>query len=437
MALGDMNGDGHLVMFIAGGVQPGQYPSGASSKLYRFDGQRWIADEKNSVLLSNIGIVNGAVWSDQDGDGLPELILACEWGPIRVFQNRHGALFDATKDFGLDPYTGWWRGVTTGDFNNDGKMDIIASNWGLNSQYRASPAQPLVFLYGQLFQPGVFDIVETEYVDGSLAPRRQFRALASSMPFLHERFNTHKAFSEANVEQLLGDRMPLARRVEVVTLASMLFLNTGHGFKAIELPREAQFAPAFSVNVADVDGDGIEDVFLSQNFFDLQPEIARIDAGQGLWLRGDGTGTLTPMPATRSGVKVYGEQRGAALCDYDEDGRVDLAVSQNGAQTKLFHNVGATPGLRVKLQGPPGNPAGVNAIIRLGFKDRQGPAREVHSGSGYWSQDGLTQVLATPTPPDNLWVRWPGGRITTTPVPPGAREITVNVEGKLTASRQP
>jgi hypothetical protein len=255
------------------------------------------------------------------------------------------------------------------------------------------------------------------------------------MPFLYERFNSHKAFSEANLQQVIGDRMPLTRRVQAVTLASTLFLNTGHGFKAVELPREAQFSPAFSVNVADVDGDGNEDVFLSQNFFDMQPEVARIDAGIGLWLRGDGTGALTPVSAVRSGVKIYGEQRGAALCDYDEDGRVDLAVSQNGAQTRLFHNVGAVPGLRVRLQGSPGNPAGVNAVMRLIFNDRQGPAREIHSGSGYWSQDSFTQVLATPTAPASLWIRWPGGRVTTTPVPPNASEITVNTEGKQVLGR--
>lgn len=435
MALGDMNGDGHLVLFIGGGVSPGQYPVGAPSKIFRFDGARWTVDEKNSLLLNNIGIVNGAVWSDLDGDGLPELILACEWGPVRVFQNRGGVLFDATKDFGLESYTGWWRGVTTGDLNNDGKMDIIASNWGLNSQYRASPTQPLVFLYGQIFQPGVTEVIETEYIDGVLAPRRQFKALAGSMPFLYEHFTSHKAYSEASVAQLLGERLPLARRVQATTLASTAFLNTGHGFNAIELPREAQFAPAFSVNIADFDGDGSDDIFLSQNFFDLQPEATRIDAGVGLLLRGDGTGKLLPVPVTRSGIKIFGEQRGAAVGDYDEDGRVDLVVSQNGAATRLWHNVGAAPGLRVKLQGLPGNPAGIGEVMRLVFKDRQGPAREIHAGSGYWSQDSLTQVLATPTPPDTLWVRWPGGRISTTPVPSNAKEITVRTDGKLVSSR--
>ncbi len=114
---------------------------------------------------------------------------------------------------------------------------------------------------------------------------------------------------------------------------------------------------------------------------------------------------------------------------------MDMAVSQNGAPTKLYHNLGAKPGLRVRLRGPAGNPAGVGAVLRLQFKDRQGPAREIHAGSGYWSQDSLTQVMATPEPPERLWIRWPGGRVTTTAIPANAREVRIDTEGKLEASR--
>jgi hypothetical protein len=431
LALGDLNGDGRLALFIAGGVVPGQYPVGARSMLYRDEGGQWKPDTRNSATLDHLGIVNAAVWTDLDGNGVPELVLACEWGPLRVFRNRSGLLFEVTTDLGLAPYTGWWRGVTAGDLNNDGRMDLIVANWGLNSPYRASLEQPLVFAYGQLAQPGVMDIIETEYEGGQLVPRRQFMAMADSLPFLHELFASHKAYSEATLAQTLGDRAVLSRRVTAATLASIAFLNTGNGFKPVELPREAQFAPAFSVNVADFDGDGNEDVFLSQNFFDAQPETARLDAGLGLWLQGDGTGRLVAVSSARSGIRATGEQRGAALGDYDEDGRIDLVLAQNGAQTKLYHNTGATPGLRVNLVGPPGNPQAIGAVLRLQFQNRQGPAREIHAGSGYWSQDSLTPVLATPTPPLALWVRWPGGRVTTTPVPANAKAITVNAAGTL------
>ena len=51
------------------------------------------------------------------------------------------------------------------------------------------------------------------------------------------------------------------------------------------------------------------------------------------------------VPASESGVRVYGEQRGAAVTDFDRDGRVDLVVTQNGRETKLFRNLAAKPGL--------------------------------------------------------------------------------------------
>src|SRR5205823_1230497 len=154
-----------------------------------------------------------------------------------------------------------------------------------------------------------------------------------------------RAFAEADLARVLGDKLPRARQLQANSLASMIFFNRGDHFEAAPLPREAQFAPVFAVCVGDMDGDGHEDVFLSQNFFATPPDTARLDGGRGLWLRGDGTGKLVAVPGQASGIKIYGEQRGAALCDYDRDGRVDLVVTQNGAETILLHNARAKPGL--------------------------------------------------------------------------------------------
>ena len=120
-------------------------------------------------------------------------------------------------------------------------------------------------------------------------------------------------------------------------------------------------------------------------------------------------GGFKPLSATESGIRVFGEQRAAAVSDFDGDGRVNLAVTQNGAETKLYHNAGAKPGLRVRLRGLAGNPDGVGACIRLVHGENMGPAREIHAGSGYWSQDGAVQVLAGGLPA-RVWTRWPGGR---------------------------
>jgi hypothetical protein len=205
----------------------------------------------------------------------------------------------------------------------------------------------------------------------------------------------------------------------------MVLLNRGNHFEAVPLPLEAQFAPAFYAGVADFDGDGFEDVFLSQNFFPTALGIPRYDNGRSLLLLGDGKGNLRPMSAQQSGLLVYGDQRGAAYADFDGDGRLDLAVSQNGAESRLFHNRGAKPGLRVRLEGPSGNPDGVGAQIRIEYGTRRGPVREVQAGSGYWSQNGAVQVFGLSGTPTAVWVRWPGGDEMRAPVPAGAREIVV------------
>jgi hypothetical protein len=448
LAVADVYGDGKLDLFVGGRVIPGRYPEAADSRIYRNVEGKLVLDEENSRVLEKVGLVSGAVWSDLDGDGYPNLILACEWGPIRVFKNQAGHLHEITKELGLDRYTGWWRGVTTGDIDGDGRLDIIASNWGLNSEYEAGSNQPVRMYYGDFTDRGTLDLIEGVYdpMRGVEVPRRMRDALVKAYPPLLGRYPTYKTYCEATMAQVLGTLPKPAGKVEARTLASMVFFNRTNHFEGVALPYEAQIAPAFAVNVGDFDGDGNEDIFLSQNFFELASSAAsmsipvedagrRLDAGRGLWLRGTGGGRLEAVPGRKSGILVYGEQRGAALCDFDGDGRVDLAVSQNGAETKLYQNVLGKPGLRVRLAGPPGNPDGMGATLRLVFGGRYGAAREIHGGSGYWSQDSAVQVLGCPETPIQIWIRWPGGKTTTSPIPAGAKEITVDTGGNITVSR--
>ncbi len=433
VVLGDIHGDGNLDLFVGGRVIPGHYPEAASSRLYRNEGGRFVLDTENSRVLERVGLVSGAVMTDLDGDGFCELVLACEWGPIRVFKNDHGRLREVTAEWGLDKYVGWWNGVTAGDLDGDGRMDLIASNWGLNTKYRAGEQHPRKIYYGDFQQNGQITTIET-YFDkglGKEVPEREFDAVAAAMPFLRGVFSSHHTYGAAGISDVLGEHLKQAKQVSANTLASMIFLNRGKRFVTKPLPPEAQLAPAFAVVVADFDGDGAEDIFLSQDFFATEPQTSRADAGRGLWLKGDGQGGLGAVAGQESGVLVYGEQRGAAACDFDGDGRVDLVVTQNGAQTRLFRNTRARPGLRVRLAGPAGNPRGIGAVLRLRFGDRYGPAREIHGGSGYWSQDSAVPVLGTPTEPTQIWVRWPGGHITTADLAPAVREVEVNLQGNV------
>lgn len=433
LALGDMDGDGTLELFVGGRVVPGRYPEPASSLLFRQSGTNWILDSASSAVFRSVGLVSGAVWTDLDDDARPALALACDWGPVRLFKSSGGKLHEVTKDWGLDAHRGWWTGIAAGDFNRDGRMDLVVANWGLNSPHQASAEFPLRLFYGDLDGNGTMDIVEAQFdaATGKWVPSRDLNSVLMGMPVVSERFATHQSYAAASVEEIYGPRLASAKLLEVNTLASTLFLNHGGKFEAVALPNEAQFAPAFGIAVADFDGDGAEDCFLSQNFFATQPNVPRLDAGRGLVLKGNGAGGFEVVPGQESGIAVYGEQRGCAVADYDHDGRVDLVVTQNGAGTRLFRNATARPGVRIQLKGPPGNPDGIGAALRS-KSEPPGPRREVHAGSGYWSQNAAVQVMAPGEKAVELEVRWPGGKLATVVVPPGTWAMEVSFDGKAT-----
>jgi hypothetical protein len=427
MALADVDGDGRLDLFVGGRVVPGAWPLPAPSRIYRrLPNGGWTPDTVNDAVLRSVGIVSAAIFTDLDGDGWPDLALTSEWGPVRVFHNDHGRLRDVTKEWGLSGLTSRWNGLAAGDFDGDGRMDLVVTSWGRNIPWQASAQRPYELVLGNFGGAGLGLIfARRDSITGKEMPLESLERVGIAVPNATTRFVTFAQYAKATVDDVLGDAARAALRVGATTFDNLLLLNRGGTFEIRPLPALAQNAPAFAPVVADFDGDGNEDLFLAQNFSPTALATPRFDAGAGLLLLGDGRGGFRALGVRESGISILGDQRGAAACDYDGDARVDLAVSQNSAATTLWHNRRGRPGLRVRLSAGPDNPWGIGTRLQVSTRGKRGPMREVHAGSGYWSVDAPTTVLALPDGADSLIVHWPGGTEKALAIRAGEKEIVI------------
>lgn len=414
LAVADYDNDGDLDLFVGGRFISGNYPLDASSRLLKKNGDIFELDEDNSKVFQEIGLVTAAVFTDFDQDGDQDIVLSTEWGSLKVFENQNGKFVEATESVGLENYKGWWNGVATGDFNGDGLPDIIATNIGLNSPYKLKSKKPLKIYYEDFDRDGTLEVLEAYYNEESesYVPRRQLYDLDNSIPIYTRKIETHREFSASSLSEILNTDLDNIRSREINTLQHMLFLNEGGKFSATPLPRETQLVNAFNIGIADLNNDGNEDVFLSQNNFSFPPTVPRQDAGRGLWLQGDGNGEFEPLSGNETGIKVYGEQRGAALSDINRDGKIDLAISQNGGETKLYLNQTEKSGATIRLVGPDTNRDAIGSSIRLIYEDgSKGPRREVQAGSGYWSQNSKIQIMGIDKNLSFIEVKWFDGSI--------------------------
>jgi len=331
----DADGDGDIDLFIGGGPALGQFPVAAPSQLFINHNGDFVGEP-----LAKVGLVSGCATGDMDGDGDTDLVLACEWGSVKLLLNDGGKFTDASAAWGLAKFTGLWHGVVVADFDGDGKPDIAASNAGRNTAYELYP-MPVRLFYGDTDADGVMELAEA-FADKKTKQWKPIRALevfTKTFPRIRGTITRNKIFAAASLPQIIGPSFGGMKSLEIAVLSSAVFLNKTGRFEMRPLPDVAQLAPAFDLCAEDFDGDGAVDLFLTQNAFGVPERYSRYDSGRGLLLRGDGAGNFAAVPASGSGIALYGEQRGVAAADFDGDGKTDLAVGQRGAATRLFMNL--------------------------------------------------------------------------------------------------
>ena len=303
VTVGDYDGDGDMDIFIGGRVVPENYPELPRS--YILQNNKGIFTDVTKQIcpaLENPGMITAALFTDFNSDNKPDLIICGEWMPIRFFENRNGKFVEITGSTGLTADNGMWRSLQAIDIDNDGDIDYVAGNMGLNNKFHPTAERPMMLYAKDMDKNGSIDLIPAYYIkdnDGNyqLYPGTDRNQLADEIPGIKKKYLLHKDFSNITMEKLASDYGADGwTKLKCETMQSAWIENLGKGkFKMHALPLPAQFSPINTVLPLDVDGDGNIDLIVAGNEYQAEPVTGRYDASYGLVLKGNGKGNFKPF----------------------------------------------------------------------------------------------------------------------------------------------
>ena len=333
----DYDGDGDLDLFTGVRLKPFSYGIPCKGYILQNNGKGIFTDVTSTVApeLMKAGMVTDAKWFDYDKDKHPDLVIAGEYMPIRLFHNEQGKLKEVTTGSNMQKTNGWWNRIQTADVNNDGYPDIIGANHGLNSRFKATEQKPVRMYAGDFGNNGTIQQIITSYNGDSAYPMVLRHDLVAVLPALKKKYLRYESYRNQTIEAILGEEaIEKSTKLEAYRLESMVFINNKNGtFTAKALPAAAQLSSMYAIAAADYDGDGNTDILLAGNFYESKPEVGIYDASYGTLLKGDGTGNFNAISAQQSGISIKGAVRDIATIKAGK--KEIIIVTKNNAPLEI------------------------------------------------------------------------------------------------------
>jgi hypothetical protein len=324
VAVADVNKDGYQDIFVGSLADAKKYGYAQPSYLLLNDGKGnfKLADE-SVISLKDVGMVTASAFADINNDGWPDLILAGEWMPVKIFINNKGVF----KETDIAQSSGLWQTVYIKDINGDGYNDILAGNWGLNSKLHADENDPLKLYIKDFDQNGSVEQVMACTVGGKQFSFLGKDQLEVNLPILKKTHLTYSEVAGQSVQYMFGDLFKDSKELNAETLSSSCFLNDGKGnFKRTDLPDALQLAPIFTFTSM---ADDSSNYFAAGNFYGVLPYEGKYDALQPCFFSYN---NKTAQFSFQSDLpSVNGEVRDAKWINYTGGIKV-LVVARNNNQ---------------------------------------------------------------------------------------------------------
>lgn len=334
----DFDNDGDIDLFVGSRSVPGAYGLSPRQLLLENDGNGKYSDvtEKRMKRFAKAGMVTDACWADYDSDGDHDLILTGEWMKITILENNKGNFTDATSRAGFGETSGWWFSLHATDIDQDGDIDLIGGNHGLNSILKPSADTPVEMYLNDFDNNGTLDQVISTLHDGTSYPVASLEQLNRQMPGLKEHFTDYTDFAEKSTLNIFGRRaLGKAVKKNAALFESCLFINKGDGtFETVRLPMAVQFSPVRDIVTTDLNKDGNIDIIVAGNDYTVKPSYGRQDASFGWILMNDGVNRFKPIMPVESGFRVIGDAR--KLRTIEISGRQFIVVGINNSNLQIF-----------------------------------------------------------------------------------------------------